>query len=244
VPEAEVEPDGRVERAVLVDEQIRELGLEDVGVGLGGEVAPPNVVGSARRDGVREAVDDLAHARLALVLVAVKAGLAEVLGDDDVGRELAPATGTSAPSILKTIAVGVRDGARAALVDDGVERVGLALLLGEPVIRLSSDPLDRLARIAGVRPIYKSASARLQDPYCHTCKPSTRLKPIGKLISFSTEHAYSELATCHCVQLQQVSLRPALPPKRPHYTDPPPTTIKATRVLQKSKGTQTEGFRH
>jgi hypothetical protein len=34
VEEAAVEPDGRVERAVLVDEQVRELGLERVGVAL------------------------------------------------------------------------------------------------------------------------------------------------------------------------------------------------------------------
>ena len=100
MPEAAVEPHRRVERAVLVHEQERELGLERVGVVLRREVAAELLARLA--DGVRDAVDDLAHAGLALLRVAVEAGLAEVLGDDDVGRELRPAAGISAPSILKT----------------------------------------------------------------------------------------------------------------------------------------------
>ena len=121
-PQAQVEPDRRVEGAVLVDEQVRELGLERVGVRLRGEVAA-EVVGRAT-DGVREAMHDLADAGLALVLVAVEAGLAEVLRDEDVGRELAPGGRDLGPFHLEDdAAVRVGDGARATLVDDPVQRV-------------------------------------------------------------------------------------------------------------------------
>jgi len=73
---------------------------------------------------VGQAMHHLAHAGLALVLVAVQAGLAKVLGDEDVGGELAPARGDLGPLHLEDDAsVGVGDGARTTLVDDGVERV-------------------------------------------------------------------------------------------------------------------------
>jgi len=113
-------------------EQIRELRLEDVGVGLGGEVGPalarrvarPLLFGSDA-DRMRQTVDELTHARLARVLVAVQPGLTEVLGDGDVCRELAPARRhLGAVHTENDASVGVGDRARATLVNHGVERVG------------------------------------------------------------------------------------------------------------------------
>ena len=122
VEEAAVEPHRRVEGAELVDEQVRELGLEGVGVFLRREVAAEALAGLA--DGVREAVDDLADARLAELFLAVEAGLAEVLGDDDVGRELRPAGGDlGALHLEDDRAVGVGDDAGAALPHHAVERI-------------------------------------------------------------------------------------------------------------------------
>src|SRR5580658_2105767 len=73
---------------------------------------------------MRQAVDELAYARLAHVLVAVKPGLSEVLGDRDIGRELAPARGHLGTIHAENDAtVGVGDRARATLINDGVERV-------------------------------------------------------------------------------------------------------------------------
>ena len=87
-----------------------------------GEVAAEALARLA--DGVREAVHDLAHARLAELLLAVEAGLAEVLGDDDVGRELRPAgRDLGALHLEDDRAVGVRDDAGAALPGDLIERV-------------------------------------------------------------------------------------------------------------------------
>jgi hypothetical protein len=120
--EAEVEPNGGVERAVLVHEEERQLGFERVGVGLAGEVAAELVARDADR--VREAMHDLADARLALVFVATDSRLAEVLRDDDVRRELTPRRGDLGAFHLEDDRpVGVRDHARAALVDDAVEGV-------------------------------------------------------------------------------------------------------------------------
>ena len=122
MPEAEVEPDGRVERANLVHEKVRQLGFERVGVRLRGEVPAEVVTGGA--DGVGEAMHDLADARLPDILVAVDARLAEVLRDDDVRGELTPVRRDLRPFHLEDDrSVRVRDDARAALVDDLVERI-------------------------------------------------------------------------------------------------------------------------
>ena len=61
--EADVEPDGRVERHHLVQQQVRQLGVEGVGLGLVDEVA---VLDAPGRDGVGDAADHLAHRVLAL----------------------------------------------------------------------------------------------------------------------------------------------------------------------------------
>ena len=80
----DVEPDRRVERHLLVHEQVGQLRLEGVEVLIRREV----VLGvRPRRDRVDDAVDELADAGLALRRPDVPA---EVLADDDVGRELAP----------------------------------------------------------------------------------------------------------------------------------------------------------
>jgi hypothetical protein len=90
VIEAAVEPHRRVERADLLHEHERQLGLERVRVLERGEIAALLLAGVA--DGVGEPVHDLAHARL----VAGRAGharLAEILADHDVRGELRPLRG-------------------------------------------------------------------------------------------------------------------------------------------------------
>ncbi len=81
---ADVEPDGRVEGGLLVEEQVAELGEEDGGVFGRGEVA---VAEAPVADGFGDAGDEGADAGLALG----RADLAvEVLGRDDVGRGHGP----------------------------------------------------------------------------------------------------------------------------------------------------------
>ena len=83
----DVEPDRRVEGHLLVDEEVRQLGLERLEIGVRGEVALGLRPG---RDRVDDAIDELADRGLALGRVEVAA---EVLADHDVGRELAPEVG-------------------------------------------------------------------------------------------------------------------------------------------------------
>src|SRR5690606_377058 len=86
------------------------------------EVAAHLLAGLA--NGAREAEDDLADAGLAEVVLAVQAGLTEVLRDDDVGRELRPAGGDLGAFHLEDDrAVRIRDDARTALPHDLVERI-------------------------------------------------------------------------------------------------------------------------
>ncbi len=105
---------------------MRELCLEGVRCLLIGEVAAERIAGLA--EGVRHAVDQLADAPLAEILVAVDAGLAEVLGDRDVRRELTPAFGDLRPFQLEDDrAVRVGDLAVSEDVLHRVERVGAGL---------------------------------------------------------------------------------------------------------------------
>ena len=125
VVQADVEPDGRVEGAILVDAKPRQLVIERVGVLLRGEVAlllPP--VG----DGARDAVDELLEAVLALAVggraVALLDVAVEVLARDDVDRQRAPAFGELDVGLLEDgLARVVLDRGRAALPGDRVEGV-------------------------------------------------------------------------------------------------------------------------
>src|SRR5262249_3396213 len=109
-----------------VHEQEAELGLEGVGLFRAREVAAEALAGFADR--AREAVHHLANARLAELLLAVEAGLAKVLRDDDVGGELRPPGGDLGAIHLEDDgAVGVRDDARPALPRDLIQRIGATL---------------------------------------------------------------------------------------------------------------------
>src|SRR4051812_49841125 len=85
--DTDVEPDGRVEAHLLMDEEVSELSLECGEVLITGHVVLRRRV---RRDRVDDAVDELLDAALALRGADVAA---EVLADHDVGGELAPEGG-------------------------------------------------------------------------------------------------------------------------------------------------------
>ena len=104
---AYVEPDGRVEGGLLVDEEMGELGEEDVGVFLRGEVA---VAHAPVADGLGYAGDEVADTLLALG----RADLAmEIFGGDDVGRGDGPVGGDFDGLLLE-------DEAAFEVLDDGV----------------------------------------------------------------------------------------------------------------------------
>ncbi len=122
---------GAVERHLLVDEQVRQLGLEGVEVLRGREVALGLRPGGDRVD---DPVDELLDARLALGRADVAA---EVLAHHDVGRELAPERGDFHVLLLEDgLAALVADVGEAGLPDDLVVRVDA---LAGPA------PLDRQA---------------------------------------------------------------------------------------------------
>src|SRR4029078_4073602 len=95
VVEADVEPHGRVEGAVLMEAEPGEIAVEAFAVFGGGEVAVFHApVGNRAGD----AVDELADAVFALggAVFAV-----EVLAADDVGGELRPERGDFAVGLLE-----------------------------------------------------------------------------------------------------------------------------------------------
>ena len=102
VEQPDVEPDRRVERAVLVQAEGRQLVVEPLGVLVGGEVA---VFLAPVGDRPGHAVDQLADRVLALTVrrAAVAAGdvPVEVLAGHHVGRQLAPAPGISQSTCWK-----------------------------------------------------------------------------------------------------------------------------------------------
>src|SRR5439155_957912 len=120
--DAHVEPDRAVEGSLLVEEEMGQLVGERRPIARRGEVA---LRLAPLADGAHHAADQLPHAALALGR-AERA--AEVLGDDDVGRELRPG-----PRHLDV-----------ALLEDG-----LAALAGDD--RRADLPLDRLVRIGARR---------------------------------------------------------------------------------------------
>ena len=144
----DVEPHGRVERAVLVRAEPRQLVVERVGVRVGGEVA----LGLAPvGDGPRDAVDELAEAVLALPVLrrAVAAGevAVEVLRGDDVRRELAPRRRKLDVLLLEDdLARVALDGGVARAPLDAVERVGPSVEKVRAMVR----PWVREAGVGGV----------------------------------------------------------------------------------------------
>src|SRR6185312_3191093 len=84
---ADVEPDGRVEGDLLVEQQVDELGEEDVGVFGGGEVAAGD---APVADGFGDAGDEGADAGLTLVGADQAV---EVLAGHDVGGGHGPVGG-------------------------------------------------------------------------------------------------------------------------------------------------------
>src|SRR6185436_18780238 len=84
LPRADVEPDRRVERHLLVHEQVRELRLEGLGLARIGEVA---LLVAPPADLLDDPVEQLADAGLAPRRAQLAA---EVLRRDDVGRKLRP----------------------------------------------------------------------------------------------------------------------------------------------------------
>ena len=89
VIQADVEPDGRIERAVLMQAQPGEVAIEVLAVFAGGEVAVGDApVGDRAGDAVNhlaDAVFAFGRARFAV----------EIFADDDVGRQGAPGLGDS-----------------------------------------------------------------------------------------------------------------------------------------------------
>ena len=152
--EADVEPDRRVERGELVDEDRLQLGLEGLGLLLGREVAALAAPAAGRVD---DPADHLPHGALAL---GRGHAAAEVLLRDDVRRGLRPELGeldallverrlvlagdervAELPlDLVERVAAGDRevpaDGEAGVLVDDGVhELVGLDLDLAFCALR-------------------------------------------------------------------------------------------------------------
>src|SRR5262249_16763503 len=84
VEQADVEPNGRIERPVLMQAKPGQLAIELFGVLVAGKIA----VGlTPVGDRARDAMNKLPHAPLALrrAVLAIK-----ILANDDVGRELCP----------------------------------------------------------------------------------------------------------------------------------------------------------
>ncbi len=107
---ADVEPDGRVEGDLLLDEEVGEVVVEGLGVLIGGEVA---ALLAPLGDGVGDAADEGADTALALG----RPGLAvEIFGGDDVGRGHGPVDGDLDVLLLEDdFAAHVIDGGGAAL---------------------------------------------------------------------------------------------------------------------------------
>ena len=115
--EADVEPDRRVERGVLVDQDRLQLGLEGVGLLVGREVA---ALAAPAADRVDDAADHLLDGALAL---GRGHAAAEVLLRDDVGRGLRPELRELDVLLLERRAVLARDVRVAELPLDLLERV-------------------------------------------------------------------------------------------------------------------------
>jgi hypothetical protein len=113
-----VEPDRRVERDHLMEEQMGQLGLEDLAVLVGREVA---AFAAPLRRRLRHAIEQLTHRMLAL---GASQRAAEVLLRDHVGRQLRPELRHLDVSLLESdLARARRDHRVAQLPLDLVVRV-------------------------------------------------------------------------------------------------------------------------
>ena len=119
VVEADVEPDGRVEGAMLVKAEPRQVAVKTLAIFGGSEVA---VLETPVGDRADDAVDQLADAVLALIGADFAV---EVLAADDIGGKLRPERGNLAVGLLEQhFPVFAFDGGAADFPVDGVEDVG------------------------------------------------------------------------------------------------------------------------
>ena len=114
---ANVEPDGRVERDLLVQKKVGELGVEGLGVLRGGEVA---ALDAPVADGLGDPGDEGADAGLPLA-GAVEA--VEIFRGDDVGRGHGPVGGNLDVLLLE-------DDLALEVLDDGVAKLPDDLVVG------------------------------------------------------------------------------------------------------------------
>ena len=115
--EADVEPDRRVERRHLVEQDVGELVLEGVGVLGRGEVA---ALAAPAGDRAGHAPDHLLDGALALVRARAAA---EVLLGDDVGGVLRPGRRELDAALLERRVLGVADQGIADLPLDAIDRM-------------------------------------------------------------------------------------------------------------------------
>ena len=116
--EAAVEPDGAVERRLLIDEQVLQLVAERLQRVVAREVL---LLARPPRDRVDDAADQLLDAALALGRADLPA---EILRDDDVGGLLGPELRDLDVALLEDdLALLVADDRRADLPFDLVERI-------------------------------------------------------------------------------------------------------------------------
>ena len=143
--EADVEPDRRVERRVLVDEDRLELGLEGVGLLVRREVA---ALTAPAADRVDDAADHLLDGALAL---GRGHAAAEVLLRDDVRRGLRPELRELDVLLLEGRAVAAGDVRVAQLPLDRVERIdardGEVALRSDARLRVDDRVHDLVGRL-------------------------------------------------------------------------------------------------
>src|SRR5690606_25671131 len=152
---ADVEPDRGVEREVLVHEEPGDLVLEDLGVGVGGEVA---VLLAGVGVGLDHAVDELLEAPLTRVGAD---RTPEVLGGDDRGGVDRPEVGELDAALLEDCLAGLPVGL------DDVATLPVDLVVGVHALgaedALDGQPARLLARLAvahGLRHSVQSPSVR------------------------------------------------------------------------------------
>ena len=152
--QSDVEPDGRIERAVLMQAHPGQVAIEILAVLARLEIAVGDApVGNRAGD----AVNHLPDARFAFGRIRLAV---EILADDDVGRQSAPGLGNFAVGLLEEDAAPfVLDVGRALVPFDGVERVHI----GRTEFRRN---------FHGARPSWRGRSFRWQPPFASRAKRS------------------------------------------------------------------------